>query len=624
MTPARRRVLISAAIAVVVLVGAYLLLSIRSGSTAKAGTTVAGVDIGGMTQAEAAAALHTALDPVVEQKLKVQVLETSVKVDPTEAGLSLDADASVAPAFGHSWNPLDLVGSLFGGQELPPVVDADPVLLGQELDMLSSVIDNPPVEPTIRVKKGTATVTEGKPGRALDRGALKAALIAALVESRQVIQAEVISAEPTVTRDAAESALSLADTAMSAPVEVTAGTVTATIPGRAVGRALRFTAVDGTLEPSLEGAKLHRAIAKELAPIETPGRDATFKIRKGVPKVVKSKVGTGISDEDLAAAVLPVIDKPAGQRNVTVAVTTRQPAFTTEQAQALGIKDRLSTFTQNYPYAAYRSQNIGQAAKRINGTLLMPGDTFSLNDTIKERTEANGYTVGYVVGPGGIFAEDLGGGVSTSATATWTAAFYAGLERVQTVAHSIYISRYKPGLEATVAWGIFDLKFRNDTGNAVFITAGTTPTSITVSMWGTKVYDKIEAEFGPRENVVKYKKVYDTSKQCHGQGGVDGFTITVDRVFYKDGKEVKREPITTRYKPAPEVICGEKPNKKKNKKNADANGVPASDASNDPSAFPSASPTDSPTAKPGGKKGGSPSPTPAPPTDSGGGDVFSN
>ena len=90
-------------------------------------------------------------------------------------------------------------------------------------------------------------------------------------------------------------------------------------------------------------------------------------------------------------------------------------------------------------------QNIGQAAKYINGTLLMPGETFSLNDTIGERTPENGYTKGFVVGPGGVFKEDLGGGVSASATTTWSAAFYSGLERVYTQAHSIWISRYRAG-----------------------------------------------------------------------------------------------------------------------------------------------------------------------------------
>ena len=115
-------------------------------------------------------------------------------------------------------------------------------------------------------------------------------------------------------------------------------------------------------------------------------------------------------------------------------------------------------------------QNIGQAARSINGTLLLPGETFSLNKTLGERTVANGYTKGFVVGPGGVFKEDLGGGVSTSATTTWTAAFYAGLQRVHTQAHSIWISRYRAGLEATVAWGSFDMSFKNDTPHAVYIT----------------------------------------------------------------------------------------------------------------------------------------------------------
>ncbi len=613
MTLVQKRILAGvAAVAVLILVG-YVFLAMTSGSSARAGTTVGGVDIAGMSQTEAALAVSEELDPVAEKTLKVKVQDATVKFTPEEAGLELNADESVAPAFGRQWNPVALLSTFFSTQELPAVIDTDDALLDAELDVIASVIDNPPVEPTIRIKKGTATVTEGAPGQALDRPALKQALVAALVQPRSTVEATVISKEPTVTDAAVEEALALADTAMASPVEVTAGTVTATIPGRKVGRALRFTAVDGSLEPSLDGAVLHKAIAAELAPVETPGRDATFKIRRGVPKVVKSKVGTGISDDDLAAAVLGVIDKPAGQRSVTVPIGTRAPALTTAQAKELGITERLSTFTQSYPYAAYRAQNIGQAAERINGTLLMPGETFSLNDTILERTEANGYTVGYVVGPGGIFAEDLGGGVSTSATAAWTAAFYAGLERVQTVAHSIYISRYKPGLEATVAWGIFDMKFRNDMDNAVFITAGTSPTSITVSIWGTKEYDDIEAEYGKRTSIVPFKKVYNESEDCDPQSGVDGFTITVDRVFYKDGEEVKREPITTRYKPAPQVICDAKPDKKKDKKDAKAETAPESDAGNADSPSPKPSKTEDPQ---GGED-------PAPPADPGE-DVFVN
>ena len=124
----------------------------------------------------------------------------------------------------------------------------------------------------------------------------------------------------------------------------------------------------------------------------------------------------------------------------------------------------------------------------------------------------------------------------------------------------IYISRYRAGLEATVAWGNFDMKFKNNTPHGVFITATTTRTSITVTMWGTKQYDEVKAVSHPRMDVKPYVTLIDTLPTCHAQGGEPGFSITVDRVFIKSGEEVKREPITTYYKPGPEVKC-EKPSK---------------------------------------------------------------
>jgi vancomycin resistance protein YoaR len=199
---------------------------------------------------------------------------------------------------------------------------------------------------------------------------------------------------------------------------------------------------------------------------------------------------------------------------VTVSFGVREPELTTEEAKALGITEKLSTFTQNFPYAAYRVQNIGQAAEYIDGTLLMPGEVFSMNEVIKERTPENGYTMGIVIGPGGIFEEQQGGGVSASATAVWTAAFFAGMEEVSTRAHSIYISRYQPGLEATVAWGLFDMQFRNSNPNPVFITTKMTNTSLRVTFWGTRQYDEITAEFGPKTNIRPYSE--------EGQGGLHG------------------------------------------------------------------------------------------------------
>jgi vancomycin resistance protein YoaR len=419
---------------------------------------------------------------------------------------------------------------------------------------------------------------------------MAAELTNAFMLARKPIAAPIVTAEPVISKAAVDEATALARTAVSAPVRVDAAGTVATIPPAAIAHALNFVPEGDHFTPTLDGAVLHEAIAKQLKGVETKGSNATFTIVKGKPVVVPSVVGNGVSDDELSSKVLTVMGNSEPNRAVAVTMGVREPELTTEQAQALGVTERISTFTQKFPYAAYRVQNIGQAAKYINGTLLLPGETFSLNDTIKERTEKNGYTVGFLIGPGGVFAEDLGGGVSASATTTWTGAFYAGMEPKHVQAHSIYISRYQAGLEATVGWGLFDMSFTNTSPYGVFITTKMTNTSMTVNFWSTKVYDEIKAEFGPRTNIKPFTTIYDKSEKCLGQEGSEGFDIDVDRVFYKDGAEVKRETISTAYRPAPKVVCGKKPKplpeclegelpKPSGKPNAKATCAPAGSAS---------------------------------------------
>ena len=115
-------------------------------------------------------------------------------------------------------------------------------------------------------------------------------------------------------------------------------------------------------------------------------------------------------------------------------------------------------FTTYFPYLEYRNVNIGRAAELINGTVLKPGETFSLNGVVGERTRANGFTEGFII-QGGKFKKELGGGVSQSATTTYNAMFFAGLKDIEHQPHTLYIDRYPPGREATVAWPSLDLKF---------------------------------------------------------------------------------------------------------------------------------------------------------------------
>ncbi|HET7901302.1 MAG TPA: VanW family protein [Candidatus Nanopelagicales bacterium] len=569
----------------------YLGLVAGTGDGLPRGTTVAGVEVGGMSEAQAVATLQKALAAKAAAPIPATVDGDPLSIAPETAGLSFDAEATVAGLSGRIWNPVTLVAQFTGGPVLDPVVDVDQAKLDETMKGIAGDADAPAQEPAVVIKGTSVTVTPGAQGTVVDQPAAASAVADAYLRTTDPVAIPVVEADPTVSDDAAQQAAQSAKTAISAPVTVTASGISATIPPAAIAAALSYSAKDGALTPALDGAVLRASIARALARVETPGRDATWNVSSGKPVVVPSKVGRGVNPDLLAQDVLAVLDRSGADRAVVAQIGAIPPKLSTEQATALGVTEQMSTFTQHFPYAAYRVQNIGQAAKRINRTLLLPGQVFSLNDTLKERTVANGYTKGFVVGPGGVFKEDLGGGVSTSATATWTAAFYAGLQRVHTQAHSIWIPRYRAGLEATVAWGQFDMSFKNDTPHGVFITTIMTNTSITVQIWGTKVYDDIRAVSGPRYGQTATPATqYDATPTCHAQSGQPGFSIDVYRVFIKDGKEVKREKITTKYRPSPTVKCGVDPAKASPSPSASGTASPTGTPSKTPSTSPSKSP----------------------------------
>lgn len=97
-------------------------------------------------------------------------------------------------------------------------------------------------------------------------------------------------------------------------------------------------------------------------------------------------------------------------------------------ARLLARAPQLQNGAQDAEFRSRDGRPVIVPARYVHGTVLLPYETFSMNDTIKERTREHGYTEGFVIGPGGSFREDLGGGVSTATTAVWTAAFFAGME----------------------------------------------------------------------------------------------------------------------------------------------------------------------------------------------------
>jgi len=525
-----------------------------AGSGVPRGTRVLGVEIGGLTPAAAVQKLETDLDQRVSEPVPMVLDGQSQAVEPAAAGLGLDADGTVAKAGKRSPNPIMLFYQLLGPNDVDPVIAIDRRKLDAAVDGLAKRLEQPVREGGVLFRNGQAVAVEPQPGSKLDRIDAVARIRGAYLTVTEPLELRAASAEPVVTSAEVHRAMEeFARPAMSGPVQLKVGDQTVAVSPAALADVLSMKAdPTGRLQPRLDAEKLHKILAKNLDRLETEPRDATIRIVNGRPQVVPAIEGAQVKAEALRKAVLGALPRGAA-RTATVALAKTEAEFTTEEARALGIKEKLSTFTQPFPYAAYRVRNIGTSARYINGTVLAPGDVFSMNDTVRERTPENGYTKGTVIAQGR-FREDLGGGVSTITTAMWTAAFYAGMERVEQRAHSFFISRYAPGLEATVAWGALDLKFRNDSPHGVLIQAVSGNDHVTITMWGTRRY-RVEAEFGARTNTRPFETIYDTRPGCVEQPGVNGFDITVTRVFSRAGQVVKREPMKTSYNPADQIYC---------------------------------------------------------------------
>ena len=347
----------------------------------------------------------------------------------------------------------------------------------------------------------------------------------------------------------------LAELAVSDSITLKFGQRVVEISPKVIGTALNFVEENNKLVSKFDEAVIIKEISRQIPNMQAQATDAKFDFVGNKVVLIPAQEGIKFTPGQLDAAMSPVF-RQKNDRQVNLDSAVIKPAVSTESLEVLGIKEQLSSFRQAFDYMPYRETNVAQAASYMDGKILKPGEIYSMNETIKERTTANGYVKGIYIAEGGRFAYGLGGGVSIITAATWSSAFYAGLERIEQRAHSVLISRYTPGLEATVSWPRLDLKFRNNTKNHVLIKAIPEKDGITIAMYGTKEFDKITAKFGKPYNLNNnIDTVISYDPNCLAQDPAPGFKIVVTRQFWKNNAIVDEEDFLTSYKPSDHIIC---------------------------------------------------------------------
>ena len=530
------------------------------------GTSVAGVDVGGLSRANAQAALQTQLAARLAEPVRVQVGEQRFTVRPDRLW-TLDARATEERAFQAG---RDSLASRLGALAAPFAVDRDvsPVieLRPSEIAKIETAIrelTSRPVSAGLEMKGAEVVVRPGTPGTTVAVEPVLDSVRTAAMAGTAEVAAAVEPVQPAITTEEAEAVALQARAIVAAPVGIRfkGNDVGALEPGR-LAKLVRFERSAGTYEVSLDKEGLERALlpmvkAKLRAPV-----DATFKVVGDRVRVVRSRGGTTLAPVKAQEAVLAAALQP-GVRTAAVSLTVLPAAFTTKAAQAMGIREKISTFTTDMgESSANRIWNVHLLGDYLNGTIIKSGQTFSYNKEVGPRTVERGFREGQMIF-GGVLIPSIGGGVCQTATTVFNAAFEAGLPIKTRYNHSFYISHYPVGRDATVSWGGPDLVFRNDLKSAILVKVSYTNTTFTVSFYGTKQGRRVEASTSTPTNHTQPQLQYaiDPSAPPNSvrtaAGGGPGFDVNVHRKVFQDGKLLREDDFFTRYVPQnPTAIYG--------------------------------------------------------------------
>ena len=330
----------------------------------------------------------------------------------------------------------------------------------------------------------------GTPGTGLDPGDVAAALITEAAATGEVpieIEVEPVEIPPQFTEADMQAVADQGNELAARPLVVSVGGQDRPLAPEAIRSWVRAVPTGDVLGLQLDPAAAAATVNELFADVSTPGVNARFDLVNGQPVVIPSQDGTACCDPASAQNVTQALLNNAGR--VEVALTSAPAAFTTEQANALGIVAEVGqpgVFgpTTRHACCEGRVTNIHRIADLVRGVVILPGATFSVNGHVGERTAAGGFVEGGFINEG-VLTTAIGGGVSQFGTTLFNAAFYAGLDFGEYQSHSLYISRYPRGREATLSYPHPDLEIVNTSPYGVLIWPTYTDTTITVHLYST-------------------------------------------------------------------------------------------------------------------------------------------
>jgi vancomycin resistance protein YoaR len=555
--------------AVVVLAAAGIAFAGSAGTIA-AGVTVAGLNVGGLDEEEAQARLEATARRYASVPVVFSAGGKRVALRPAALDVRADWNAAASQAVAEGDGPFPVRGLKrlwlrLSGADVEPAVDVYEPALDYRLSQLAAAVDRPARAASLVLRGREPEIVGGLAGRRLDREAAAGIVVAALGGFERVETAlPVATDEPEVTREALRPVAVRVRTIFSAPVRLTYSGASFTVRPRELARLLVLPS-GGTTELRIDEAAAARRFANLARGVARPPRSADFAVRaNGSVRIVPSRPGRELDVAATAEALLAAASRTEN-RTSRLVVIEAQPALTTREARALGVRSELGSYATLYSGTADRITNLQRGVELLDGARIAPGAVWSFNEHVGPRTEERGFRLAPVI-INGEYEEGVGGGVSQIATTVFNAAWESGIKIAERTAHALYISRYPTGRDATVNYPDVDLKLRNDTGRWIVIEASYDESGILVRLLGGGRERRVESIEGPLEvtGQPRTQRIPDPSMFVGQRVVVDygepSRAVVVERIVYQGDEVLYHETWTTSYRYEKKVVrVGTKP-----------------------------------------------------------------
>lgn len=451
---------------------------------------VAGIDVGGMTKEEAKIAIETGLSATEQQSVNVILPDQTLTFTPAQDTVLIDVDQAVDTAYSYgrnSSNPFAMSRAIKAAQrrrndiDISTAVQVDTDYIRNLIDTTAAGISTEMAESVVDTDEAThtITVTIGTPGKKLDTDTLYN-LVSTAFSTGDYSD---INFDYTMTYPATVALDRLYEQLTTEPKNAEYNPDTGDVEDAQAG----FTPAT-----ALDEANQELAMA-------APGDTLTFTFDETEPEITK------------------------------------------EQLEAVLFRDTLYSFGSVYDASASgRTTNLRLACQAINGTVLQPGETFSFNDVVGERTAEKGYQEG-VIYISGNSEPALGGGVCQVASTIYYCAMYADLEIVHREPHMFFVTYVPGGLDATVYWGSIDFQFKNSTNYPLRVDAEVSGGKVNIALVGTDENHYTVKIDSQRTATEPYETITKDGEGTY-QSGYTGYTYVITRYVYdQDGNLVRTD-----------------------------------------------------------------------------------